>query len=264
MKYAILSDVHANPVALEKALRDIEEQKVDKTICLGDVVGYGPDAPRAIRLVRERVNDCLMGNHDAAVSEIITCNDFSLPALRGVQRHRKETSDEDRQWLSELPYVYADDAIACAHGEFSKPEAFRYVTKPSRTLPSFAMRSEQILFVGHTHRPTVFRLTGTEPVQEEGIENVIKIEEGSRYLVNVGSVGYPRYQPDSTYCVYDTDAKTLSFRKLPFDFEWYVKEMTQKGERLPLWFLDIMDEERSRRRKKFFKSLWQKIKNFVR
>ena len=72
MKYAILSDVHAFPPALEKTLEDAAQCEAGKILCLGDVVGYGPDVERTIEIVRERVDVTLMGNHDAAVSAVIT------------------------------------------------------------------------------------------------------------------------------------------------------------------------------------------------
>ena len=53
MKYAIMSDVRANPRALETALADSRAQKCEKFVFAGDVAGYGYDANAALRLVRE-------------------------------------------------------------------------------------------------------------------------------------------------------------------------------------------------------------------
>ena len=68
MKYAIISDIHANPPALERVLADAERCGAEKVVCAGDVVGYGPDPAGAIRILRERGIECAMGNHDAAVA----------------------------------------------------------------------------------------------------------------------------------------------------------------------------------------------------
>ena len=68
MKYAIISDVHADPAALEKVLVDAERCGAEKVVCAGDVVGYGPDPTGAIRILRERGIPTVMGNHAAAVS----------------------------------------------------------------------------------------------------------------------------------------------------------------------------------------------------
>ena len=70
MKYAIISDIHANPVALEKVLSDSARYGVEKVICAGDVVGYGPDPVGTIRILRESNIPVVMGNHDAAVAGV--------------------------------------------------------------------------------------------------------------------------------------------------------------------------------------------------
>lgn len=239
MKYAILSDVHAFPPALEKTLEDAVRCEAEKILCLGDVVGYGPDAERTIEIVRERVDVTLMGNHDAAVSAVITGAGFSLTALRGVRRHRDETSVGARQWLAALPYTYEEDGFACAHGEFSKPEAFRYVMDPEDALPSWDVRKEPLLFVGHTHKARVMALDGDGAIHDLPIDGAIVLRPDWRYLVNVGSVGYPRNDQDSMYCLYDADRRIIEFRRLSFDSRTYRKEMRKHDAELPKWF-DIL------------------------
>lgn len=239
MKYAILSDVHANPAALKNVLSDARKLGAEKILCLGDVVGYGPEAEDTVRLVREEVDVALMGNHDAAVSAVITGAGFSLYALRGVKRHRDETSVESKQWLSRLPYTFQGDDFACAHGEFSKPEAFEYVTAPEDALPSFESRNEDVLFVGHTHAASVLQFREGDIPVALSLGAQIQLDEGCRYLVNVGSVGYPRYDVDSIYCLYDTSERTLTFRRLQFDFKGYEKKMRKRDVDMPRWFEEL-------------------------
>ena len=64
MRIAVISDIHANLEALTKALQIIDDQKPDEIVCLGDVVGYGPDPNPCVDLIRERSKVVLMGNHD--------------------------------------------------------------------------------------------------------------------------------------------------------------------------------------------------------
>lgn len=99
MRYAIISDIHANPKALEKVLRDAREQCADKVVCLGDVVGYGPDPVAAVALCRESCGVTLMGNHDAAVAGVIATDGFIAFAREGVRRHRELLGAEDAAWL---------------------------------------------------------------------------------------------------------------------------------------------------------------------
>ena len=82
MKIAVISDIHGNIYALMKALEDIDEQNVDKIICLGDLVGYGPHPNESIALIRRREIPCIKGNYDASVvDEIIPVPDDE--AIRG-------------------------------------------------------------------------------------------------------------------------------------------------------------------------------------
>lgn len=239
MKYAILSDIHANEAAFRTVLEDASRHGVGKVICLGDVVGYGPEAESTVVSVRDKVDVCLMGNHDAAVSAVITGSGFSLAAVRGVMRHRGETSIAARQWLSSLPYVYEEGDIACAHGDFTKPSAFRYVTTPELAGESLKVRSERILFVGHTHVPAVFEWRDPESVRQLPQEDVVELKDGSRYLVNVGSVGYPRHEVDSTYCIYDSDERIVYYRRVQFDYSGYELAMRARNVALPSWFEDM-------------------------
>ena len=67
MKIAVISDIHGNLYALMKVLEDIEDEKVDTIICLGDLVGYGPHPNEVIAIIRRKNIICLKGNYDASV-----------------------------------------------------------------------------------------------------------------------------------------------------------------------------------------------------
>ena len=105
MKYAIISDIHANPAALERVLADAERCGAEKVVCAGDVVGYGPDPAGAIRILRERGIPTVMGNHDAAVSGWRDTDGMIDTAREGTERHRRELGKGDLDWLRALPYV---------------------------------------------------------------------------------------------------------------------------------------------------------------
>ena len=86
MKIAAISDIHGNIYALMKALEDIDDQKVDKIVCLGDFVGYGPHPNEVIALIKRREIPCIKGNYDVSVVNgaytyirNTTINSFSLP-----------------------------------------------------------------------------------------------------------------------------------------------------------------------------------------
>ena len=94
MLYAIFSDIHANPQAFDKALADAREQGAERFLCLGDVVGYGPDPRGAVKSVRAACGVTLMGNHDAATAGLIDTWNFRTEARVQAARHAKELSED--------------------------------------------------------------------------------------------------------------------------------------------------------------------------
>ncbi len=237
MRYAILSDVHANETALGTVLADAADMGAERIICLGDVLGYGPDPVQALELVYRKAHVCLAGNHDDAVSGRFPVEDFTSFAEAAVKRHRAALSPSALDWLAHLPHVCefagpggrAQGSFACAHGEFAVPQGFDYVLEPRDAMPSWNRRTEQLLFVGHTHKPGIFVLGPSgEPHALEAADFVL--EDGKRYLVNVGSVGYPRSGVcRSSYCIYDDETGSVFFRSLPFDLEGYRAKMNGQG-----------------------------------
>ncbi len=229
MRYAIISDIHANAAALRTVLVDAQDMRVDRIVCLGDVLGYGPDPVQALETVYSRVHVCLAGNHDDAVCGRCSTDDFNDFAAAAVERQRKALTASALKWLKSLPYACKISGFACAHGDFSAPEDFNYILEAEDGLPSWEARSEQLLFIGHTHQPGIFVIgeSGT-PHRLEPADFVL--EEGKRYIVNVGSVGYPRSGLcRSFYCIYDDTTRTVRFRSLPFDLEGYREKMGGKG-----------------------------------
>ena len=237
MRYALISDIHANEAALRAVLADSADLRVEKIICLGDVLGYGPDPVAALELVYRKVHVCLAGNHDDAIANRCSTEDFTPFAVKAVERQRKLLSAEAVDWLRHLPYECAfegtagtaDGAFACVHGDFSDAKQFNYVIEPEEAMPSWEARPEQLLFTGHTHKPGIFVLGASgEPHRLEPCD--FMLEDGKRYLVNVGSVGYPRSGVcRSCYCIYDDVERSVAFRFLPFDLESYREKMQGQG-----------------------------------
>lgn len=237
MRYAIISDIHANESALRAVLNDAADAHAEKIVCLGDVLGYGPEPVQTLELVYRRVHVCLAGNHDDAVAGNFPTQDFTQFAEAAVKRHRAALSGEAIKWLRRLPHVCEfpaiheglEGAFACTHGDFDNPEKFNYVLDPEDAMPSWTARKEQLLFVGHTHKPGIYLLGPSgQPHYLEPSDFVL--EPGKRYLVNVGSVGYPRNGIcRSFYCIYDNLSRAVFFRSLPFDLESYSAKMHGQG-----------------------------------
>ncbi|MGN0877082.1 MAG: SUMF1/EgtB/PvdO family nonheme iron enzyme [Kiritimatiellia bacterium] len=235
MKYAIITDIHANASALRSVLADAHDCGVEKVICLGDVVGYGPEPAETLQLVYDRVHVCLAGNHDDAVCGRCVLDNFNDFAASVIKRHRAALSANALNWLETRPYIWEAESACGVHGDFSAPVQFSYVEQPEDAVPSFLVRQEQLLFVGHTHRPGYFTL------DEEGVLNMyapadFTLVPGLRYLVNPGSVGYPRTEGGRiSYVIYDSERKHVSFRTLPFDIEDYIARMRSHGLEAAKW-----------------------------
>lgn len=238
MRYAVMSDIHANPWALERALADAREQGAEKFVCLGDVVGYGPDAVGAVELARSVFDVALMGNHDAATVGLISSWNFRPEAKAGFFRHGIELGAEALSWLRGLPHVYRGELFAAAHGSLVNPEAFAYILREGDALAAFeAMDATPLLFVGHTHLSLAVERTGRSRVRVREADR-LELSGKSAYIVNAGSVGYPRNEPESVYALYDSDQGTVVWRRLPFDYGNYVVRMRAKRIELPGWLVE--------------------------
>ena len=243
MLYAILSDVHANPSALEKALADARGHGAEKIVCLGDVVGYGPDPTEAVALCRSACDVTLMGNHDAAVAGLLRTDNFIAFAQDGVRRHAGALAAADIAWLRALPYQHCGKSFICVHGTLLHPERFSYMYDADQICHAFgqmAQRRRRLLFVGHTHQAGAFVCTAENRVRMMASGASLTMEPKEKYIVNVGSVGYPRADHDITYVLYDTRARTVVYRHLPFDFDGYLARLEAKGVIPPRWLLDYM------------------------
>ena len=249
MRYAVFSDVHAFAPALECVLADAEEQKAEMRICLGDVVGYGPDPSGALALCRANCDMVLAGNHDAAVARRIDASAFILRAQEAVARHRHQLSEEEIDWLANLPMCDVREDFMALHGELHMrgghlAAGFGYVLNlDDAERLFFALPPEcPIVFVGHTHEAVVWKQDANGLTQKLPPNDFVRAP-GSRYIVNVGAVGFPRFERETTYAIYDSETGTVTFRRLPFDFKAYYEAMEAQGVESPTWVLDQVDAQ---------------------
>lgn len=239
MKYAIVSDIHANPAALGRVLADAEQCGVEQVVCAGDVVGYGPDPAGTIRILREREIPTVMGNHDVAVEDYFggcTMNDWARAA---VARHRAELDDDDKDWLRSLSYVYLGDGFEVAHANFYSPMDMGYVHGRLDARDSLFNGRERIQFLGHTHLEALYRVGFVSdphyPDSEQLEPHDFKMEDKWMYVINVGTVGYPRVKPYSSYVIFDSATGEVQFRRVEFDFVGYKAALRAKSMPIPPW-----------------------------
>ena len=238
MKVAIMSDVHANPMALERVLADAEQCGVEQVVCAGDVVGYGPYPSETIRILREREIPTVMGNHDRAVAEYVGTGHMIGSAQDGVARHRAELGEDDLAWLRSLPYVYLGDGFEVAHASFCpSPMSMGYVHDRLAARDSLFNGRERLQLLGHTHLEALYRVGFVSdphyPDSEQLEPHDFKMEDKWMYVINVGSVGYPRVKPYSSYVIFDSATGEVQFRRVEFDFAGYKAALLAKSIPIP-------------------------------
>lgn len=206
MRVGLVSDIHGNRVALDAVIADMPD--VDRLVCAGDVVGYNPWHAACVEWIRDRAVPTVMGNHDRAVAG---GGNFAFNSMAGAGvRHARETvSEEQIDWLADLPdrRRVLDDRVALVHGHPENPDRYTY---PEEFHPGLLGEAD-VLVLGHTH------VQGHE-VYDEGI------------VVNPGSVGQPRDgDPRAAYAVLDLDAMTVDERRVPYDIDRVVHAVAEAG-----------------------------------
>lgn len=238
MRYALVSDIHANLQAWNAVLLDIRSRPIDRIVCLGDVIGYGPDPARVLESVHANVDHLVLGNHDAVLCGKMDSGLFGQGARTIIDWTRRQLTQDAVSFLGSLPLTLRAQEFRCAHGEFSDPASFEYIIDPEDAVPSWSAVDEQLLFVGHTHRPAIFLLGSSSSPRMVAPQDFV-LEDGKRYIVNVGSVGQPRDgEARAAYCVLDTDERAVYWHRVPFDLDAYRDALAAAGiSATPSYFL---------------------------
>ncbi len=245
MPFAIISDIHSNLIALEAVFGDIADRNVSEVICLGDVVGYGPEPGACLDLVIEHCSVCLMGNHDYAVLyEPFNFNAGAESACfwtRAQLESEPDAEKRERRWdfLGEMTFKHVATSenkmlkeMVFVHGSPRRP-VNEYVfpddvyTNPGK-IHSLFERIGKICFVGHTHVPGVF-LDTPDFYSPDEVDNEYELSENYKSLVNVGSVGQPR-DHDSRASYVLVDDEMITFVRVDYDVEAVVEKINAIGE----------------------------------
>jgi diadenosine tetraphosphatase ApaH/serine/threonine PP2A family protein phosphatase len=212
----------------------------DEVWCLGDVVGYGPDPSECISFVREKCSLCVAGNHDLAVAGVIGTEDFNEDAAQAVLWSRAQLTPGEKDYLAGLPLRVEHGRFTLVHGSLRDP-VWEYVWSPQGAEGSLAVLNTGFCLVGHTHIPALYAEGG----KGAGVEELAVLENAAlgdrRCLLNPGAVGQPRDgDPRASFVIIDTEARTFSLLRTPYDVRGVQNRMRERGlpgrliERLPL------------------------------
>jgi diadenosine tetraphosphatase ApaH/serine/threonine PP2A family protein phosphatase len=228
VRWAIISDLHANLEAFEAVLANIDTIGVDKTICLGDVVGYNASPNECVELVRARNIDTICGNHDAVACGKEEPWGFNPVALAAALWTREALTEESHEWLRSLPDTREFDDFLAVHG--SPDDRDCYMLTWEHVIPHVSLLQEKkydLCFFGHTHSPGIFAADGMYTVDEN---SKFPLGQGKLFFINPGSVGQPRDgDPRAAFGILDTEKREFELVRVEYPVREAANRIIEKG-----------------------------------
>lgn len=230
MRFLIISDVHANLVALETVLRDAG--RVDDVWSIGDIVGYGPRPRECVEIVRVLTpNISVIGNHDWACIGRLSLDDFNPVARFASYWTTSQLAADHLQYLESLPNRMIDNDWTVVHGSPRHP-IWEYIYNARVAQQNFPIFDTPLCFVGHTHVPMYIReeeaAAGATPHRPTDGE-VLDVSAG-RFIINPGAVGQPRDgDPRAAYAIFEPEARRVTFHRVSYAIEETQAQMREAG-----------------------------------
>ncbi|MGH8094257.1 MAG: metallophosphoesterase family protein [Chthoniobacterales bacterium] len=227
MRYAILSDIHANLEALDAVLADTREQACTDFVCLGDIVGYNANPGECVQRIRELGCPVVKGNHDEQASIVTSTEGFNELAEEAIAWTREHLSAEDKAWLSNLRLTRQVGDFTIVHATLDTPAQWGYVFNDLDASASFACQDTPLCFFGHTHWPTAF--VRDDQVRRIAVGQIV-LDAGRKYFINPGSIGQPRDRDwRAAYGVYHVDRQVVEQRRVKYDLATAQKKIRDAG-----------------------------------
>lgn len=213
MLIRIISDVHGNLAALKAVLAHPDGQTADRTVCLGDTVGYGSHPSSCINLVRQICDEVVAGNHDFGAAGLMSVSSFNFDGQRAIEWTRTQLDEEHIQWLTDLPVQAFFYGINLTHASPVNPRSWIYIMTAPDAIDAVLASGDYLSIYGHTHIPMQWTRIGDCSGAESG-----SLEDVS--LINCGSVGQPRDgDPRAAYLLLDTNEMTFRHVRVEYDVE---------------------------------------------
>lgn len=222
MRRAIISDIHGNLEALEAVLTDIQSKNCEQILCLGDIVGYGPNPCECVDRVIG-LHASILGNHD--LGALFDPEGFSNAAEQAIFWTRKQLENGSDaaatrrrlEFLAKLPRTRREGKLMFVHGSARNPineYVFPEDIYNRRKMEKLFSMVQGYCFQGHTHVPGVFTSESQFVRPEEcGYRYTLSQDKA---MVNVGSVGQPR-DSDWRSCYVILDEPHIEFHRVEYD-----------------------------------------------
>ena len=218
MQVAICTDIHGNRHAFEAVIDAAERDGAEELWCLGDLVGYGGDPDASVDLARRHCSVCLAGNHDLAVVDVLSLEEFSRGAALAATWTRDVITPETREFLLSLKPEGSAQGVGLFHASPRDP-IWEYVLSGLTAELCFDVTDFRVSLIGHSHVALSFDRQEGSPAsgttRKEGTE--LDLAKG-QWLINPGSTGQPRDgDPRAAWLLLDTDRWTATYRRAEYD-----------------------------------------------
>jgi diadenosine tetraphosphatase ApaH/serine/threonine PP2A family protein phosphatase len=167
------------------------------------------------------------GNHDEGAASESNLEELNPLAQAALLWTRSQLSEDQRQWLRDLKLVRQVRDFTVVHSTLDSPGSWGYVTNRFDAMASFSYQFTQVCFYGHTHVPRVFEKDDTV---RGARGELVELQRGVKYFVNVGSVGQPRDGDwRASYAIYDVQTQTICIRRVEYDIQTAQKKILAAG-----------------------------------
>ena len=234
MRYLVLADIHANQEALDTCLADASARGYERTLVLGDIVGYGPNPNEVIERVQALEPVAIVrGNHDKVACGLEEPEGFNVVAKGAALWTLAALAPDHLAWLAALPVgpILVDTVIEICHGSpFDEDE---YISDELDVIRALKVSERPLCLFGHTHYLVTWALSmdPTDSVALSATRDLqMTLRDGFKYLVNPGSVGQPRDgDARAAYAIVDTDRRQVEFIRLEYPIEQTQAKILKSG-----------------------------------
>ena len=188
MKVIVIADIHGNLEALHKVSEYIDKLEGEKrVVCLGDIVGYGPNPAECFKIVESLTDKICLGNHEDSILDTDYDYQITRYAREAIRWTRNILNEETKEAIKRLPLQIEEDNVLYVHASPDDPMRWRYITNARNAYSSLIEMKHSLCFVGHSHIPGIYSY---RKLQRNS--NKTTLSKDDKTIVNVGSVGQPR------------------------------------------------------------------------
>ena len=230
MKIAVMSDIHGNLEALDAVLEDVCSQGIEKIVCIGDLIGYGPNPEEVVQKIRQIDVCCTMGNHELGILFKLERKWFNPKVRKNLSLTEKLLSPGSLDFIAGLPNTHTLNNSLFVHGfPPASVKTYLFEKDTDEIARWFLAPGPKLTFVGHTHDLELVawdgRTADRNPLRQDRV-----VLDKSKYIINVGSVGQPRDGDNrAKYVIWDPVEGSIEVRFVPYDIQTTVDKIMERG-----------------------------------